>query len=114
MTITAERHATLDRAFKFVCPAEHARRLAAKGLLGAQDAASVSWKDPICSLVTERDLAAAGLTIDDIVEAVMFYTATPAVVRAAQIGSDDCGVKFNEPVSGWMVMADGYSAGPAR
>ena len=68
----------LAAAFALVCPAEHAKKLAAAGVISAESASRVSWRDRIGALVLDSELAAEGLTIADVCAAVEFYTATEA------------------------------------
>jgi len=96
------RHA---RAFAFVDPSERVKQYVKSGQLTAEQAARVTWKDRICSIVTEADLAAQGLGIDDVARAIEFYTATIAKVTIERIAPT------NE--LGYLVLADGYRNGPA-
>jgi hypothetical protein len=57
------------------------------------------WKDQIDQVVTDAELREAGVTIEQVAEAVPFMTATePTLFRVA---------------GGWRVTAKGYRAGPA-
>jgi hypothetical protein len=106
----------LEKAFALVCPAEHAKKLAAAGVLSAADAGRASWKDPISALVLESELRVGGVSIDDVVEAIRFYTATEPTFTAERIGhrAGDSARFIMEPSRpGWWVRADGYRAGPA-
>lgn len=104
--------AKLQRAFDLVDPSAHAKRLAALGLIPAEVAKGASWKDQIAEIVTDRDLETAGVTIDDVREAIAFYTATEATITRHQIGRLYADV-FDPPIPGYLVLADGYRAGPA-
>ena len=108
-SVEQEKH---SRAFAFVCPGEHARRLAEVGYITESDAARHSWRDPICELVLTADLEAQGLTIADVESAIRFYTATEPTVTAEQIGSTPF-VNFLNGQPGFLVVAAGYRAGPA-
>lgn len=113
--MTDATQAKLDAAFALVCPRTHALMLASKGIISAADAETVSWKDPIATLVLDEELAAAGVTIDDVSFAVAAMTATDATITREMIGmraGDD--VKHRgggRP--GYLVIAKGYRAGPA-
>ena len=61
------------------------------------------WKKPVLALVSNKMLQAAGLSIEDVAEAVAFFTATVAKVTPA--GTSDG--------PGYFVTAVGYRAGPA-
>jgi len=63
------------------------------------------WKDPVVGLVTKQMLATLGLTIEDVKEAVSFYTATEATVMECLVAPG------YQP--GYRVTADGYFMGPA-
>lgn len=60
----------------------------------------VSWRDPIHAYVTARTLAHYGVTLDDVREAVVHFTATEATVT--EPGTDI-----------YLITAAGYRAGPA-
>lgn len=112
--IANETTARMERAFALVCPATRARELAARGLISAADAAAVSWKDRIVCLVTDDELAAAGVTIGEVADAIAFYTATDAAItREPQIGSLPWVSFLNGGVPGFFVAATGYRRGPA-
>lgn len=82
----------LQRAFALVCPKAWGR---------------VDWKAEVKAVLHPADLAAALVTIGDVVEAVAFYTATPCGVREVEINA--------EPgVMAHVVFADGYRKGPAQ
>lgn len=58
------------------------------------------WKRPIDALVFDMDLDAVGLTVEDVREAVIHFTATVPVVRHPSFAC-------------WRFTAIGYRAGPA-
>jgi hypothetical protein len=64
-----------------------------------------SWKDQIAAVVTDRELEAAGVTIEQVNDAIEFFTATTALTTREKIGTGA------EP--GYLILADGYRAGPA-
>ncbi len=102
----------LSKAFKLVDPGERAKFLAAVGLISEAAASRHSWRDEIAALVLDSDLVAAGVTTDDIREAVAYYTATEATITTERIGGLSH-VHFLEAVPGYFVRAKGYRAGPA-
>lgn len=71
------------------------------------------WKKPIAKVVAGFELAAAGVTIEDVKEAVAFFTATEAdVVPTTVLAHHKDGmVCFEAPA--FLVNAAGYRAGPA-
>lgn len=97
-TITRAEQATLKRAFDLVCPTLVAKALAKRGGITPARAALATWRDAIAARVSQKQLDAASVTIEQVVEAVAFYTATEATVREALGG-------------GFIVQADGYRAG---
>lgn len=105
--------ATMTAAFSLVCPATHAAALAAMGMISGKDAASVSWKDRIAAIVTVDDLANAGVTIGEVVQAIEFFTATSPVVSQEKVIQTHFVRYVGEPQDGFLVIADGYRAGPA-
>ncbi len=111
-TTQARSLETLRSAFAFVCPREHAQKLADAGLITAADVERHSWRDPIGAIVIASDLAVAGLTIEDVSAAVEHYTATAAKVTAYPIKGTGL-VEFLTPEPGFFVEAKGYRAGPA-
>lgn len=122
MNATAENLETLNaqaethrRAFDLVCPRKYAAKLAAAGIISRAEAAAVSWKEQIAALVLRSELVAAGVTIQDVAAAVEFYTATKAMVSAERIGlrAHEIDQKVRAGRLGYLVMADGYAAGPA-
>ena len=108
-TTNTEKFAT---AFELVCPAKHAVALAKAGLISAACAATVTWKAPIGALILDVEIEAAGLTIDDVRDAIEFYTATKATTRRAPIGKRS-GQCDGEGRMGYLVTAEGYAKGPA-
>ena len=96
-----DRRVRLRRAFGLVCPYERAKRLAARGLLPVDVAARTSWKGAIQALVTDRELEQMRVTIDDVIAAIEFYTATRATATRKSSSR------------AFFVEADGYAAGPA-
>ncbi len=62
------------------------------------------WRAPIAKFVTIETLGHAGVTIEDVKEAVAFYTATEATVEFSP---------FAKAGAGYVVTAKGYRAGPA-
>lgn len=109
MTIDTDK---MRRAFNLVDPSVIFSELVARGLFKAGAAPAWTWKDRIGALVTDEDLAAADVTIDDVREAVEHFTATEAQVTRAQI-EGRAWVHFLEARPGYMVQAVGYNAGPA-
>lgn len=53
------------------------------------------------------------LTIEDVREAAISWTATVPTITAERIAGLGDGTKFDPAVPGWLVVADGYRAGPA-
>lgn len=103
----------IERAFSLVCPATHAQKLAAAGKIKASDAARVTWRDRIGAIVTGEALAKAGVTIDDVREAVIHYTATEPTITSERIAGTALDGHFAAEKPGYLVIAAGYSAGPA-
>lgn len=104
----------MARAFDLVNPAIKAKSYADAGLISQEDAAAVSWKRQIADIVLDSELAVANVTIDDVGRAVEFYTATKASITRTSVGMmplDE--VPSPTPRMGYLVMALGYSAGPA-
>ncbi len=81
---------TMDKAFELVDPTKR----------GAKD-----WKEPIRAFVRGSELAAAGLTIKDVEEAIRFYTATEPKTERLEF--------FDHSDHGFQIMAKGYRMGPA-
>jgi len=65
----------------------------------------LSWKDRIAALVTDAQLTAAGVTIEQVNASIAFFTATMPTTTREKIGTSE------EP--GYLVLAKGYRAGPA-
>jgi len=82
----AARQPLLQKAFDLVCPAEHAKKLAERGLIPAEVAAKVSWRGPICALILATELDEAGVTLAEVCEAIEFFTATEASVSCELVG----------------------------
>lgn len=99
---------TMEIAFVLVNPAERAMSLAEAGYPGV----SASWRDPIAAVITDEELESRGITIQDVRDSVEFYTATEATITREQIKSTPL-VSYLEPISGYLVIAKGYRAGPA-
>ncbi len=102
----------MQAAFNLVCPAEHVRQLIKCGALPVSADGCASWKDPICALVLDEDLTAKGITIDEVKESIVFFTATEATVTREKIGGTVT-ERFSEPKDGYLVRAEGYRRGPA-
>lgn len=97
----------MERAFALVSPDLHAKRLG----YASSELGLVSWKDPIAALVPQSELDASGVTIQDVAEAVEFFTATTASITAEKIGR--IGSRDFRGAPGFLVLADGYCMGPA-
>ena len=93
------------KAFELVDPSIIAKRLADTGKVPAKYAAHVTWRDRIVAIVTDADLASAGVTIEQIKESIVFFTATRPTVTRERIAPQN--------VPGYLVLADGYRNGPA-
>jgi hypothetical protein len=102
----------LSTAFDLVNPAIKMAEMAQRDPRLASWAAKASWKDEIADLVSDETLAAAGVTIEDVREAIEFYTATEAKITREQIGGEH-GVHYDPPKPGYLVIAKGYRKGPA-
>jgi len=63
-----------------------------------------NWKDPIRGYITKVDMAVNNWTVEDIVDAVDYFTATKAKVVAEHYVGDE----------GYRVTAPGYYNGPAN
>lgn len=103
----------MKRAFEMVCPKAHAMRLVKVGLLTAENAAQVTWRDRIAAVVTDKELAEAGVSIEQVKEAIGFYTATVAEVTRERIAAGSWRTKNKRSEMGYLVLAAGYRAGPA-
>jgi len=73
----------MSRAFDLVSPA----------IWGAAD-----WRAPVLAVLTDADLTAAGVTLEQVTAAVEFFTATKATVVTT---------------NAHIIRAEGYRAGPA-
>ena len=110
--MTAATTATLSNAFALVDPSQVRARWAARDpRVAAMKPAS--WRDPINTLVLDLDLAAAGVTIQDVEEAVLHYTATEAAITRYPAIWGRAGETFGDPLPAFLVLAPGYRAGPA-
>lgn len=78
--------------------AKKARLEAAFRLVSPED-----WRAPIKAFVTLETLNAANVTIEEVTEAVAYFTATVAKTKFLPYG----------PFAGYGVTAKGYRAGPA-
>jgi hypothetical protein len=105
-------HDLMEKAWALVNPRAYAEELEDRGLLSAASVAKVSWKDPISALVTDEDLATAGVTIDQVREAIIYFTATEPRITREKIGGKPW-VHHLIPLDGWLVTATGYLMGPA-
>lgn len=103
---------TMKAAFDLVCPRANAERLVAQMPQHAEVLANVTWKDAICALVTDEDMVVAGVTIEQVRDAVVFYTATVPRIDRHQIAGTPW-ARFETPKPGYLVRADGYRMGPA-
>jgi|6_EtaG_2_1085325.scaffolds.fasta_scaffold23458_6 hypothetical protein len=63
-----------------------------------------NWKDPIRGYITKVDMAVNNWTVEDIIDAVDYFTATTAEVVAEHYVGDE----------GYRVTAPGYYNGPAN
>ncbi len=113
-TQNTDLKARMTKAFELVCPATHAAKLAAFGMISGADAASVSWKGRIAAVLTQDDLTQAGVTLAEVIDSIEFFTATSPVVTEEKIFQTAFVRYVGEPMSGWLVLADGYAVGPAR
>lgn len=88
-----QRAIAMDRAFALVTPDR----------FGARD-----WREPVHAVISGAELHAAGLTIADVKEAVIYMTSTEASVRTWIVagGLGDLGLVYH-------VTAIGYRGGPA-
>jgi hypothetical protein len=83
---------TMHAAFELVSPEK----------FGAKD-----WRCAINAFVTISELRKAGVTIEDVAQAIAFMTATEASV------SEPLGIAGKPGELGYVVRAKGYRAGPA-
>jgi hypothetical protein len=81
--------ARMTRAFDLVHPAGH-------------------WKNPVHAEVTSGQLEEAGLTIEQVAEAVVHFTGTQATLKMLYPHPNQHGVTF------YLVTAPGYYAGPCN
>lgn len=88
-----------------ISKASRAAHEAAFALVDPSSRPGADWKARIAALVTDTQLAAAGVTIDQVNAAIEFYTATKPTTTREKIAPT------GEP--GYLVLADGYRAGPA-
>lgn len=108
MTTTMTNH--MRTAFDLVNPAHLVRELIDRGIL--PKTVDADWRAPIAVMVTDEQLSAAGVSIDDVIDAVAFFTACKAQVSRERIAGLPW-VSFLEAKPGWLVIADGYRNGPA-
>lgn len=102
------RRPVLSKAFDLVNPALYAKRLSEAYGIDAKG----HWKDEISTLLTDVELAEAGVTIKDVEEAIEFYTATEAKVTRERIGGDAF-VRYLKDEPGYLIISPGYRGGPA-
>lgn len=106
--------AALTAAFDLVCPRKCLERWAAREpRITRKMVESRTWRDQIDALVTDSDLEAAGVTIEQVAEAVAHFTATDARIERFECIGSRQGESFAEPQPGYLVQAIGYRAGPA-
>lgn len=110
---TTDIHAggTMRTAWNLVCPRRRAERLVEAGLVTAQDISRVTWRDAIAATLTDVELNEAGVTIEDVRTAVAFYTGCKAQITREKIAGV-WGKKYEPPVPGYLVIAEGYRMGP--
>lgn len=109
------RRPVLAKAWDLVCPALFAKKLAEAYSTNAGLTAAltkVSWKDDIHALITDMEIAEAGVSIHDVAEAIEFYTATEAKITRETIGGTAF-VAYPKGEPGYMVVSPGYRGGPA-
>lgn len=85
-----EQKDLMDRAFALVSPEVWGRG---------------DWKETVSAVLSNADLAAANVTLDDVVASVEFMTATKATVTNTTNTKSECA---------YIVRADGYRRGPAN
>jgi hypothetical protein len=79
----------LGRAFALVCPKAWGR---------------ADWKEEIRAVLSDADLTAMGVTLADVSESVMHYTATALSIRETSTLKGE---------RAYVVTAKGYRRGPA-
>lgn len=112
MTTHSIDTAKMKTAFDLVNPAVKMAEMAKRDPRLASWAAKASWKDEIAELLTDEEIDAAGVTIDDVREAIAFYTATEAKITRKTIAGSR-GERFDAGKHGYLVIAKGYRKGPA-
>lgn len=89
-TVTFSTRADVHaRAFALVCPEAWGR---------------ADWKEAVSAVLDAKDLEAADVTIEQVVDAVAFFTATEATVKH---------LTTTQGAPCMVVFADGYRKGPA-
>jgi hypothetical protein len=102
-TDTTEDAMTVSKEWLAAENARKVRMEAAFALVSPEKFGAKDWRCPIKAYVTYETLAAANVTIEEVKEAVAFFTATEATVKELPGG----------PFAGYGVTAMGYRAGPA-
>lgn len=104
----------MEAAWNLVNPASMVKRYVEAGTLTAEqaDKSGITWRDEIIALVLDTELATVGVTIQDVRDAVWFYTATQAIVSREVIATQ-YGRSLDAGQSGFLVQSPGYRRGPA-
>lgn len=103
----------MDRAFALVNPRRHANELAERGMISREAASQKNWKDEIVSVVSQIELDEAGVTIEQVQEAIVYMTATAATVQPVTIKGEAWVTYLGSGIRGFLVRAPGYRQGPA-
>jgi hypothetical protein len=108
---TKSRVDTLRTAFALVDPLETIGHFYGADMMRRNADEGRSWRDRIATLVPQERLDAAGVTIDDVRESVIHFTATEPTITAHTIGQ--VGIRHYHGRPGYLVLAEGYRRGPA-
>src|SRR5262249_16227155 len=107
-TVRAESPILMNEILELMTTDEYTEKMQkAFGLVTPERFGAKDWRCPIEAVLTNAELVQAGLTVEDIKEAIVFMTATEArhSVELARIG--------NLRLTIHSFLADGYRAGPA-
>ena len=97
------------RAFRLVNPYCYAQELARRGLLDQTAADAQDWRGPIARAVTIEDLAAAGVTAQDVLDAIWTMTGSRGQAIPATISGTEW-VSYLAARPGFNFVADGFRA----
>lgn len=110
MSADDEKRERMNLAFQLVDPVETFRFF--HGSVAAEKAAPyLSWRDKIHACVPDSRLKHYGVTIEEVCDAILFFTATSAMIKRVPFGK--LGTRDYQGEMGYLVEAMGYREGPA-